>query len=132
MTQNKTIVIADYESDFVNNLSGALKSYNFTVYAASDIAEAKELCSRFHPDVVIADMLKHNDDAGIVLAHYLKKNNSKTSVMLISHVTANTGISFNITTESDKKWICADVILDKNTDFPHILMEIEKLCNKLS
>lgn len=132
MAQNKTIVIADYESDFAARLSEALRSYNFTVYTASDIGEAKELCSRFHPDVVIADMLKHNDDAGIVLAHYLKKNNSNAPVMLISHVTANTGISFNVTTESDKKWICADVILDKNTDFPHILMEIEKLCSKFS
>ena len=126
--QNKTIVIADYESDFAARLSGALRNYNFTVYTASDITEAKELCLRFHPDVVIVDMLKHNDDAGIVLAHYLKKNRNNTPVMLISHVTANTGISFNVATESEKKWICADVILDKNTDFPHILMEIEKLC----
>lgn len=83
--KNVNIVIADSNKEFRNTLITALNAEaDMNVVGATDDGlEAVELCRRFHPDLVIMDVILTSTD-GIELLTAIKALPQKPSVLVLS------------------------------------------------
>ena len=79
------------------------------------------------PDLALLDLLSLDSDAGFVLAYRLKLQFNDLPVIIISSVSAKSGIYFNIDSKSEKDWLKADAILEKDISPEQLLKEIFKL-----
>jgi CheY-like chemotaxis protein len=126
MSNQPNIMLVDDDRDVVEQLSIALKAEG-KVHSAGSQKEAEELLLSVRPDVAILDLMMEQTDSGFVLAHYLKKLYPETAVILLTAVTASTGMSFGATGEAAKSWVKADRVLDKPVRAEQIRAEVRRL-----
>lgn len=124
---NKTVLLADYDAAFRNLLGSALKQMGFGVLSTADPLEAFTLASLNEIDIAVIDCLKENDDTGFVLAYRLRKHFPLLPVILVSSISSTTGISFNSESERERKWMNADVFLNKDISVEGVVKEIFRL-----
>ncbi|MGC8824112.1 MAG: response regulator [Bacteroidales bacterium] len=124
---NKKVLLADYDFAYRNRLGSALKQMGFDVLATADPLEAFTLASLNEVDVAVIDCLKENDDTGFVLAYRLRKHAPLLPVILVSSISSTTGISFNSESERERKWMNADVFLNKDISVEGVIKEIFRL-----
>lgn len=124
---NKTALIVDDDPDFLEQLGIQLSSMGFEVVKKSTQEEAQEYIENTRPDVAFLDLMMENMDAGFVLSYEVKKRYPQTPVILVTAVSSETGMEFDATTQDERAWIKADVILSK----PVRLEQLQKELNKL-
>ncbi|HOK97637.1 MAG: response regulator [Bacteroidales bacterium] len=124
---NKKVLLVDYEQDYRSTLMEALKPMGFDVFATADPVEALTLAQINGIDIAVIDCLRQNDDTGFVLAYRLRKQYPLLPVILVSSVSTVTGISFNSESERERKWLNADVFLNKDISVETVLKEIFRL-----
>lgn len=128
-TSPKKVLIVDDDFDSLTLLTTVVKSMGLDVVTAENQKDAEKLMETVHPDLAIFDLMMENQDSGFILSYKIKKKYPDTKVIIATAVTAETGMLFNIENEEDKKWIRADLYMEKSIRPEQLRNEITKLLN---
>jgi CheY-like chemotaxis protein len=79
------------------------------------------------PDLAVVDLMMEDMDGGFVLCHRIKKLDPKIPVIMVTAVSSETGIEFDLASEKGKSWFKADALLTKPARFEQLKREIERL-----
>jgi DNA-binding NtrC family response regulator len=123
----KTILIVDDDMDYLYQLQMKIERFGFEVVTADSQREGEQVIETFKPDLAIFDLMMENEDSGFVLSYKIKKKYPDVPVILATAVTAETGMSFDLSEESNQQWIKADLFLDKGIRGDQLEKEIKKL-----
>jgi two-component system, OmpR family, response regulator len=127
---NITILLVDDDQDYLFQLQAKIKNFGFKTIIAEGQKEAEALIEKAKPDLAILDLMMENEDSGFVLCYKMKKKYPDVPIIIATGVAAETGISFDINDENNRKWIKADRFLDKGIRAELLREEIEKLLLK--
>lgn len=127
---NTLILIVDDDQDYLFQLQTKVESFGYKTITAEGQKEAEELLERTRPDLAILDLMMENEDSGFILCYRLKKKYPDLPIIIATGVAAETGISFDINDENNRKWIKADRFLDKGIRTERLKEEIETLLNQ--
>lgn len=125
--KKKTILIVDDDQDYLFQTELKIKSFGFDVITAESQKEGEQIIEKFKPDLAIFDLMMENDDSGFVLCYKLKKKYPDVPIILATAVSAETGLSFGIGSEQERKWIKADIYLEKGIRSDQLHREINRL-----
>jgi len=123
----KTILIVDDDMDSLDQLSLHVRNMGFEVITADNQKSAEALFNKQKPDLAIFDLMMDNPDSGFIISYKFKKKYPDVPVIIATAVTAETGMVFGLTSEEDRKWIKADMYLDKGIRPEQLQMHIHKL-----
>jgi DNA-binding response OmpR family regulator len=127
---NYTILIVDDDQDYLFQLQAKVEKFGFKTITAEGQKEAEILLEKTRPDLAILDLMMENEDSGFVLCYKMKKKYPEVPIIIATGVAAETGISFDINDENNRKWIKADRFLDKGIRSERLKEEIENLLLK--
>jgi CheY-like chemotaxis protein len=71
--------------------------------------------------------MMENDDSGFILCYKMKRKYPDVPIIIATAVTAETGMSFDVTGDDERRWIKADLFLDKGIRADQLLREINRL-----
>lgn len=123
----QTILIVDDDMDYLFQLRLKVERFGFEVITAESQREGEKIIEDFKPDLAIFDLMMETQDSGFVLAYKSKQKYPDVPVIIASAVTSETGMIFNIESESDRHWIKADLYLEKGIRGDQLHREINKL-----
>lgn len=127
-TKNKkTVLIVDDDIDSLTQLSMQLRNMGFDVISGENQKEGEELINKVKPDLAIFDLMMDNKDSGFILSYKMKKKFPDVPVIIATAVTAETGMMFGLNSEEEKRWIKADLYLEKGLRFDQLKVQINKL-----
>jgi len=127
-TKNKkTVLIVDDDIDSLTQLSLQLRNMGFDVISGENQKEGEELINKVKPDLAIFDLMMDNKDSGFILSYKMKKKFPDVPVIIATAVTAETGMMFGLNSEEEKRWIKADLYLEKGLRFDQLKVQINKL-----
>ena len=124
---NKTILIVDDDMDYLLQTRIKVERFGFKVITAESQKEAEKIIEVTHPDLAIFDLMMENDDSGFILCYKLKRKYPEVPIIIATGVTAETGMLFDITGDDERKWIKADLFLDKGIRADQLQREINRL-----
>ncbi len=124
-----TILLVDDDEDYLFQTRLNIEQFGFNVITADSQSEAEKLLDKMRPDLAILDLMMENDDSGFILAYKIKRKYPDVPVILATAVAAETGMSFGVSTEDDRKWIKADLYIEKGIRADQLHKEIVKLLN---
>jgi len=127
MQQAKTILLVDDDHDFRLQQKVMLESHSYKVIEAETAAAAIESLKQQTPDLAIVDLMMEEHDTGFTLCHNLKKKLPQMPIIMVTAVAAETGLSFNVKTREEHRWIKADALLEKPVRAEQLQQEIKKL-----
>jgi two-component system, OmpR family, response regulator len=127
---NITILIVDDDQDYLFQLQAQIRNFGYKAITAESQKEAEDLLENTRPDLAILDLMMENADSGFILCYRMKKKYPDVPIIIVSGVVAETGISFDISDENNRKWIKADRFLDKGIEPERLKEEIEILLLK--
>ena len=107
------ILIADDDPDFLFQLGFVLRKAGYEVDVFDNQVDTSKYLEAHRPDLAIFDLMMERDDSGFVLAYHAKKLYPKLPVILLTAVTAETGRYFKPGNQESKRWIKADLYLEK-------------------
>lgn len=128
-TDKKTALLVDDDMDSLTQMSTHLKNMGFNVITAECQKDAEEIISKTRPDLAIFDLMMDNKDSGFILSYKIKKKYPEVPVIIATAVTAETGMMFGLNSEEERKWIKADLYLEKGIRFDQLRVQIAKLMN---
>jgi len=131
-TAKKTILIVDDDQDYLYQMKAKVESFGFLTILAESQKEAEELLEKSKPDLAILDLMMENEDSGFILCYKMKKKYPEVPILIATGVAAETGISFDINDENNRKWIKADRFLDKGIRTEKLKEEIDNLLIKIN
>lgn len=124
---SKTILIVDDDIDYLFQLKIQVEKFGFKVIVAESQKEAENLLASVKPDLAILDLMMENDDSGFILCYKMKRKYPDVPIIIATAVAAETGMTFGISTEQERKWIRADLYLEKGIRPDQLHKEILKL-----
>ncbi|MFO7617094.1 MAG: response regulator [Bacteroidales bacterium] len=107
------ILVADDDPDFLFQMGFILRKAGYEVDAFDNQLDAGNSLEAQRPDLAIFDLMMERDDSGFILAYHAKKLYPDLPVILLTAVTAETGRDFKPGNEESKRWIKADLYLEK-------------------
>jgi len=122
-----TILVVDDDMDYLFQVKLRLEQSGYRVVTADSQKEAEALLEKTRPDLAILDLMMENEDSGFILSYRIKKKYPDVPVIIATAVAAETGITFNINDENNRKWIKADLFLEKGIRSDLLITEIERL-----
>jgi len=123
----KKILIADDDKDLLLQMEIIVKNMGFEVVTTETQKGAEEQLAAFQPDLCIFDLMMENKDSGFVLSYISKKKYPETPIIIVSAVSAETGMDFSAETDANHTWMKADLFLEKNLRADQLQREINKL-----
>ena len=123
----KTILLADDDPDYLFQIRIILEKNGYHVIPADSQREAENIIDKIRPDLALFDLMMENEDSGFILSYKMKRKYPDVPIIIATAVTAETGIQFDPATESDVRWIKADLFLPKGLRADQLLREIHKL-----
>jgi two-component system, OmpR family, response regulator len=123
----KRILIVDDDMDYLFQMKMKVEQMGFETVTAESQAEAEKIIQDFKPDLCILDLMMESDDSGFVLSYKIKRKYPDVPIIIATAVTAETGMTFDIRAEESKRWINADLFLDKGIRNDQLHREIKKL-----
>ncbi len=123
----KTVLIVDDDMDYLFQMKIKLEQFGFETITADGQKEAETIIETTRPDLAILDLMMENDDSGFILAYKIKRKYPEVPIIIATAVTAETGMTFDITSDENKQWIKADLFLDKGIRADQLQKEINKL-----
>ena len=124
---SKTILVVDDDVDYLFETQLKLEKFGYKTITAESQKEAELIIEKTKPDMAIIDLMMENEDSGFILSYKIKKKYPDVPVIINTAVAAETGITFDINDENNRKWIRADLFLDKGIRSDLLKAEIEKL-----
>ena len=125
--ESKIILLVDDDFDYLFQQKIYLESWGYKVLTADSRGEAEELLERTKPDLAILDLMMEEDDSGFILSYKLKIKYPDVPVIISTAVSSETGMTFGIGSDEEKKWIRADRYIEKGMRPEQLKMEIQKL-----
>jgi CheY-like chemotaxis protein len=122
-----TILIVDDDMDYLMQTRIKIEKFGYKTITADSQREAELILDKIKPDLAIIDLMMENEDSGFILSYKLKKKYPDVPVIIATAVAAETGISFDINDENNRKWIRADAFLEKGIRSEVLQKEIERL-----
>jgi len=123
-----TVLLVDDDQDFLDILTAHFAEEGWEVVAVHNEREARERLGTLRPDLAVLDLMMDRMDSGFTLAHMIKKIDAAIPVLLVTGVTAETGLEFDKAgSAGEKSWIKADAILAKPVRFEQIRRELDRL-----
>lgn len=123
----KKILIVDDDMDSLAQMKMHVGNFGFDTITADSQKEGEEIISREKPDLAIFDLMMENKDSGFILSYKIKKKYPDVPVIIVTAVTAETGMIFGLDTEEERNWIKADQYLEKGIRPDQLHREINKL-----
>ncbi|MFW5835647.1 MAG: response regulator [bacterium] len=123
----KTILLVDDDEDYLFQTKLNIEQFGFSVITAESQREAEHLLDTMKPNLAILDLMMEKEDSGFILAFKLKRKYPDVPVIIATAVTAETGMSFGVDSEEDRKWIKADLYIEKGIRADQLNKEIVKL-----
>jgi CheY-like chemotaxis protein len=127
MTETRTILVVDDDPDFLFQLEAMLKRAGYRVITACGQREAEEKLRTLRPDLAVVDLMMEDTDGGFALSYHIKKMDPSIPVILVTAVTAETGMEFDAATEEERSWVKADALLSKPVRFEQLEREMRRL-----
>jgi len=127
MNTYKTILLVDDDEDYLFQMKKKVEGFGYEVVTADSQSEAEKILKTFKPDLAIFDLMMENEDSGFILSYKLKRMYPETPIIIATAVSAETGITFDISSDTEKQWIKADLFLDKGIRSDQLEREIKKL-----
>lgn len=127
MNAKTKILLVDDDEDFLFQHRVQLENAGYEVTTASTRAAAEALLASYTPDLAILDLMMEQHDDGFVLSHHLKRAVPGLPVILVTAVTAETGLVFDPSSPSERAWVGADAVLAKPIRFEQLKREIDRL-----
>lgn len=124
-----TLFLVDDDPDYLFQLKIIIEGFGFNTITADSQKEAERIITSMKPDLAIFDLMMENEDSGFILSYKMKKKYPDVPIIIATAVTAETGMSFNIDSEEDRKWIKADLFLDKGIKKEQLERAIYQLLN---
>jgi len=124
------ILIVDDDMDYLYQMKIRLEKFGFDVIQAESQKEAEEIIEKTRPSLAILDLMMENEDSGFILCYKMKKKYADVPIIIATAVAAETGISFDVNDENNRKWIKADCFLEKGIRGDLLKEEIDKLLSK--
>ncbi|HOK05149.1 MAG TPA: response regulator [Victivallales bacterium] len=125
--KGKKALVVDDDQDFLEQTNLILSSLGFEVISADSQKKAEELIEHIQYDIAVFDLMLENHDSGFILSYKSKKKNPDVPVIMVTAVSSETGISFDSTSNEEKSWIKADVLLNKGIRPEQLEKEIRRL-----
>ncbi len=125
--EGKNIFIVDDDIDYLFQLQFHVNQWGCNVITATSQREAELILEDMKPDLAILDLMMESEDSGFVLSYKMKKKYPDVPVIIATAVSSETGISFNVTSEEDRRWIKADLYLEKGIRPEQLKIEMIKL-----
>ncbi len=126
-TANKTVLVVDDDIDFLEQMKLQLEAAGYTVLTAENERQAEQLLLTSQPDLAILDLMMEQMDGGFTLCHHIKKARPNVPVILVTGVTAETGLEFDASTDEERGWVKADALLAKPVRFEQLKRQIDRL-----
>lgn len=117
----------DDDQDYLYQLKTRVESFGFQTILAESQKEAEELLEKTKPDLAILDLMMENEDSGFILCYKMKKKYPEVPIIIATGVAAETGLSFDLNDENNRKWIKADCFLEKGIRSEKLRQEIDNL-----
>lgn len=124
---NRRVLLVDDDVDYLAQLNLQFEKMGFDVTTAGNEAEAEAVFEDCAPDLVVLDLMMEKMDGGFGLAQWIKTRNPDMPVIMVTGVTAETGLTFEKSVKGEHDWIKADAVLAKPVRFEQILREMGKL-----
>jgi len=121
-----TVLIADDDPVERDRMTRQFERLGYRVLEAATEREARRILDRDPPAVAVLDLALDTLDAGFTLAYRIKKRAPDTPVIIVTSVTADTGMVFEKSARGEKDWIKADAVLDKPIRFEQLLRELDR------
>lgn len=121
------VLLVDDDPDFVEQLRTRFAREGWRVETAHNETEARVRLAAARPDLVVLDLMMDQLDGGFTLAHEIKRQDPAIPVLLVTGVTAETGLAFERAGAGDRGWIKADAVLAKPVRFEQIRRELDRL-----
>jgi CheY-like chemotaxis protein len=116
--------------DYLYQTKMKLEQMGFNTITADSQREAELILEKTRPDLAILDLMMENEDSGFILSYKIKKKYPDVPIIISTGVAAETGITFDIQDENNRKWIKADLFLDKGIRSDILNNEINRLLQK--
>ncbi len=123
----QTVLVVDDDVDFLMQMRVQLEAAGYQVETVESAGAAREYLNRQRPDLVLADLMMEEPDAGFSLCYHIKKKDPTIPVVIVTAVTSTSGITFDAETEEERAWIKADALLAKPVRFEQLEGEIQHL-----
>lgn len=130
MSDKKKILLADDDMDYLFQMKLHLQQAGYEVIAAESQREAEEVLEKMKPDLAIYDLMMETEDSGFILSYKTRQRYPDVPIIIATAVASETGISFGLNTEEEKRWIKADLYLEKGIRKEQLETEIKKLLNQ--
>ncbi len=127
MADQQTILIVDDDPDFRLQYKIQLEAAGYAVVEAESKDDALASIEADKPVLVIQDLMMEQPDTGFTLCHKYKQAHPDLPVIMITGVTAETGIEFDATTPEERSWVKADAVLAKPIRFEQLQQEMDRL-----
>lgn len=127
MSDNQTILVVDDDTDFLFQMETMLKRAGYNVVTAGGQREAEEKLRGLRPDLAVVDLMMEHTDGGFALSYHIKKKDPSIPVILVTAVTAETGMEFDAATDEEQSWVKADALLSKPVRFEQLEREMRRL-----
>ncbi len=125
--KGKKALVVDDDQDFLEQTSMIMQSLGFETISADSQKKAEELIQSTSFDIAVLDLMLENHDSGFILSYKLKKKNPETPVIMVTAVTAETGLVFDSNSADTRSWIKADTLLNKGIRPEQLEKEIRRL-----
>lgn len=96
MTEKKTVLIIDDDTDILESLSIVLSAEGFEVLTVSSGREGIATIEQSRPDIVLCDMMMESIDAGMQTAQQLRQKLPEIPIFLLSSIAAATAATTEI------------------------------------
>ena len=127
-TDNKIkVFLVDDDVDYIFQMTTMLESIGLEVESAVGQKEGEELIMKEKPDLAIFDLMMENKDSGFILSHRFKNKYPDVPVIIVTALTAETGMMFSLEDKNNSTWIKADLYLEKGVRKDQLHREINKL-----
>lgn len=119
--------MVDDDPDYLFQTVAVLEKAGYEVISADNQKEAEEILSSLKPDIAVLDLMMEQPDTGFILCYKLKRKYPDVPVIIATAVSKETGLSFGLNTEQERRWIKADLYLEKGLKAEQLEKEIKKL-----
>ena len=116
----------DDDADFLFQNRVQLEAAGLKVITAPGAGAAEKILADHKPDLAVVDLMMEHPDAGFTLCYHIRKRYPGTPVIVITSVTSETGLDFDVATEAERSWIQADAILPKPIRYEQLQREIDR------
>ncbi|MFH1377463.1 MAG: response regulator [Planctomycetota bacterium] len=127
MADKKIVLIIDDDIDFRFQKRIELEKDGYSVIEADSEKSANEILEKTKPDCVLVDLMMEQMDTGFTLCYHIKKKYPNVPVIMITGVSAETGIEFDASTTEERAWLKADVVLVKPVRHEQLRREMHQL-----